>query len=393
MAIAVVGIAALTVVRVDRRAVAGMSDAMQARVYARSAIDIGLQRMVEDADWRTKYTSGIWENLVTIGSGSYTLEGVDPADGDLADDDTQPVTLTGIGMQGSARFALEAQLTPVLQPLDALSAALHCASINVKGGKTLTVTDAPLSTNGQLTIDGGGVVDGDVEAATLNNAGTITGTTTVPAPSKDMPVGAVLDAYAARATVMSAPSTIDKVVIGPNVNPWGLGDPDGLYLITLSGGTLTIRESLIRGTLVVQTNGGKVVLDKTLLMQNARSDYPVLIVDGDVEMSYESKGALLSELTLLTNFNPIGSPILGAADLDLLDVYPSEVQGLVHLTGDLKLTNTALVRGAIICEGAVIANNDNEIVYDANLFTSPPWHYTKSIGMSVVNGSWRHIVD
>lgn len=384
MAIAVVGIAALTVVRVDRRAVAGMSDAMQARVNAQSAIDIGLQRMVEDANWRTTYMSGTWENLVTIGSGSYTLEGVDPDDDDLADDDTQPVTMTGIGMQGSARFELQAQFTPILQPLDALGAALHCGSITVKGGKVLTATGAPVSTNGLFTIDGGGTMAGDVEAASLSNGGTITGTTTVPAPNKDMPAAAVIDAYTARATVMSAPNTIDKAVIGPNANPWGVGDPDGLYLITMTGGTLTIHNSYIRGTLVVKTNGGKVVLDQTLFMQNARADYPVLIVDGDVELNYDSQSAVLSEATLLTDFN---------GDLDMLDEYPSEVQGLIHLTGNLRLTNTALVRGTIICAGAVTADGDNTIVYDVNLFTSPPWRYTKAVGMSLVSGSWRHIVN
>jgi hypothetical protein len=119
----------------------------------------------------------------------------------------------------------------------------------------------------------------------------------------------------------------------------------------------------------------------------------VLIVDGDVELLYESAGANLSESATSTNFNPYGAPYLGTDDADTDDLYPSEIQGLVHLTGNLRLKGTASVLGTVICEGAVTADDNNEIVYDPNLYASPPWGYTTPKGMKILPGSWRRIVN
>jgi len=405
MTVAVVGIAALTAIRVERRGAADRSHAIQARAHARSAVEIALQRIVECDDWRTKYSNGTWEGPVTIGDGTYSIEGTDPLDGDLKDDHSDPLLVTGIGMQGrpqdeaqdeaqyKAQYKLQVKLEARLSPIDALSTAIHAGSINVKGGKSLTVTGGPASTNGEFKIDGGGLIDGDVEAATLTNGGTITGTITVPAPTKNMPDADLIAAYTEIAEPMAAPATIELAVITPDVNPWGAANPDGLYAITMTGSTLDIRESRIEGTLVIQTSGGKVVIDKTVLIESARADYPALIVDGDVELLYDSETANLSETALNTNFNPFGAPYGGEEDSDVLDSYPSVIRGLVHLTGTLRLKSTASVEGVVICESAVTADDANEIIYDSTLFTNPPWRYTKASGMQVVPGTWRHIVD
>jgi hypothetical protein len=75
------------------------------------------------------------------------------------------------------------------------------------------------------------------------------------------------------------------------------------------------------------------------------------------------------------------------------DTYPNEIQGLVHVTGALLLRGTARVRGVVICEGAVVAEENNEIVYDADLYANPPVGYTMPPRMVVAQGSWQQVVD
>jgi len=62
------------------------------------------------------------------------------------------------------------------------------------------------------------------------------------------------------------------------------------------------------------------------------------------------------------------------------------------MTGTLRLKTTARVRGAIICESAVTADDNNEIVYDLALYTNPAWGYTTPPVMKIARGTWS-VVD
>lgn len=393
MIVAVIGLSALMATRVERQYARGTGDFAQARLYAQSAVEMGLHRIANDPNWRSTYPNGVWESNQLIGDGTYTLEGTDPDVQPLNNNDMDQLVLTGTGMQGDARYKLQVTLDAVIDPIEALRTAIHAGSITVTGGKALTATGAPVSANGLLQLDGGATVTGDVEAGSLSNGGTITGTITVPAPPKDMPDAAVFSMYAGIATPMAAPTAIDKAVIAPGLNPWGATNPEGVYMISMAGGALNITDSRIHGTLVVQMNGGTVVLDKAVLLQSFRADYPVLIVDGNVELLFPSDGNSLSEPVLATNFNPAGAPYEGASDDLQDDTYPSEIQGLVHMTGTLRLATTARVRGVVICESAVTADDNNEIVHDPDLYANPPWGYTTPPVMKISPGTWQRVVD
>ncbi len=393
MIVTVIGLSALMATRVERQYAQGTGDFAQARLYAQSTVEMGFHRIANDPNWRSTYPNGVWETDQPIGQGTYTLEGIDPNDAELNNDDMDPVVLTGIGEQGDTRYKLQVTLTAVIDPIEALRTAVHAGSMIVMTGKSLTATGAPASTNGLLQLDGGATVTGDVEAGSLSNGGTITGTITVPAPAKNMPDPGVFDMYAGIATPSAAPDIIDKAVFAPGYNPWGATNTDGVYLITKPAGTLTIQDSRIQGTLVVQMNGGTVVLDKAVLVERFRPDYPTLIVNGDVELLYPSDGNSLSESILTTNFNPTGAPYQGVSDDLQDDTYPSEIQGLVHVTGTLRLKTTARVRGVVICESALTADDNNEIVYDPDLYANPPWGYTTPPVMKTSPGTWRRVVD
>ena len=100
LVITVIGVSALLAARIERRAAEGTSDLSDARVYAQSAIDLGMYTILSDANWRTNKTNGYWRGncdvnppqLVTIGDGrtqtctvdgdcsGYCIKVVDPID-------------------------------------------------------------------------------------------------------------------------------------------------------------------------------------------------------------------------------------------------------------------------------------------------------------------------
>jgi hypothetical protein len=160
---------------------------------------------------------------------------------------------------------------------------------------------------------------------------------------------------------------------------------------------MTIRNTRLNGTLVILCPGKKVTIDNQVLLQPSRSDYPVLIVQGDLVLQYTTTGTPLSEAARGYNYNPPGAPYQGIADTDQADQYPSEIQGLVHVTGTLDVKHDGLVRGAVIGESTALTDaaryeENNTMVYTPSLFTNPPQGYTTGVKMQPQSGSWKQVV-
>ena len=391
MIVTVIGLASLLAIRVQRRTMQMTNDAAEARLCAQAAVELGLL-YVKDQNWRSTWTNGTWLSNQPLGSGSFSLEGIDPRDSHLADSLYDPVILTGSGTKGTAVHKTQITLVPAMKPLEVLDTCIHASNqIIVDAGKQITVVGAPISTNGLLNNDG--VIDGDAEAVEVGSSGTITGTLTVPADTKQLPDTEVISKYIDKATVVPYSSTVDEEVLTPWYNPWGSANSDGVYYINADGQDLTIKNTRIYGTLVVRTGNKTLTLDEAVFMQSYRPFYPALIVDGKVKIKYKSGEYTLSENSCDTNFNPSGAPYLGQTDADTLDEYPNEIQGLVHVTGELVLEQTALIRGAVICEDKVKCHERNVIIHDPALYASPPEGYIFVDGVQVSPGSCRQVVD
>jgi type II secretory pathway component PulK len=112
MIVTVIGLSALLAARVRHRGERATADFAQARVNALSAIDMGFFLIEQNpGTWRTILDQGPASPLTnqSIGNGSFSLEAMDPVDGDI-DLGTDPVLLTGVGSAGQARFKLQVQL-------------------------------------------------------------------------------------------------------------------------------------------------------------------------------------------------------------------------------------------------------------------------------------------
>ncbi|MBN1509957.1 MAG: hypothetical protein JW955_24140, partial [Sedimentisphaerales bacterium] len=138
--VSVIGVGALLAVRIQARSCRLTRDCAEARVCAVSAIEMGLLHMKADSAWRTTWPNGTWMQDQPLGSGTFTLQGTDPQDGDLTDSPYDAVILTGIGARGLARHKVQVVVTPVIEPIGALSSCLQASgSLQVKGGKKITV--------------------------------------------------------------------------------------------------------------------------------------------------------------------------------------------------------------------------------------------------------------
>lgn len=377
--IAVMGFSGLMVARLQAREGDAVRDSEAAEQLASAALEIGRLAIDRDTGWRSNYTSGSWGSVVQLGGGRFDWRVIDEVDGNLLNSGTDPIRLYGRGTFGSSVRATSVLLTARPTPLPVLGMAIHTAGqLHVRSGQFLRVPGAIASTNGTIRNDG--TITGNVEALLSTGTGTVTGTTTLSVAGKSFPDSSVITLYTGRGVVINPGTSISGQLLSPASNPWGSASPEGVYVIN-SGSSITIADCRILGTLVINCPGQTVTVQNTVLMQPARSDYPVLIINGNALLRYNSPGSYLSESTAGRNFNPAGSPYQGATDTDQTDTYPSEIQGLVHITGTLTTSNTPLVRGLVLVESAALTSAVDisgtfEIAYDAGLYSSPPDGYS-----------------
>lgn len=118
MIVAMLGTAALTTVRLDRLGTQQDSDMRRARRNAESAIEMFLLFAKTRTNWRSAIEPNVEVGSVTFGGGSMSVIVDDPADGDLANDPYQPVTVRGIGRMGEAVWVSEVIVDPIPTPHD-----------------------------------------------------------------------------------------------------------------------------------------------------------------------------------------------------------------------------------------------------------------------------------
>lgn len=84
----------------------------KARQIAESALQMAIDYVKEDSDWRTDKSSGVWMTGAALDGGTFTLSGTDEDDGDLADDSSEPVTLSVVATYGGVTHRVSARVTP-----------------------------------------------------------------------------------------------------------------------------------------------------------------------------------------------------------------------------------------------------------------------------------------
>jgi hypothetical protein len=392
--VTIMGLASMAVWRVQGASANAAVDSAQARLYAEAGLDYAANYLSNDSSWRTNRAQGNWWANNPFGRGAFTVSAADPLDGDFANRPYDPLVLTCTGRKGNAVHIATVTLNAQGTPIAALAMAAHTAGQLRLNSGTTTATGAPISTNGNLRLDGN--LTGSAQCSTRSGSGSATGGVTLLAPNKPMPPAGIFAMYQGLATTIAPGTTMSNKVLAPGVNTVGGSvNSDGVYYISTGGVGLTISNCRINGTLVINASGATVTISGTNFMSPARPDYPVLIVNG--QLTIQTTGAPLSEATQGTNFNPSGAPYQGVTDTDTSDSYPGEIQGLVHSNDRTQILGSTIIRGCLICESndgsqALYIDNTPQLIYDPALYSAPPMGYTTSVQMKLAPGGWKQSV-
>lgn len=409
--VSIIGTGAILATRVQSRASAQTTDYESARLYARSAIELGTY-LANQANFRTTYSNGTWVANQPIGDGTLTIQGVDP-NGPLNTLDTDPVNLTGYGYKGLSVH--KSQATLIAKPV-ALNCLGGCATFG--GGVSLggllsgpTVDcDQPLSTNGGFTALTS-VINGPIQYAGLLSLNLLTGGsyTTKSISALTLPAGTVFDYYKAHGTsipLSSLPTAngnycVQNCLLSPASNPFGGGiNAQGIYVI--DGGSLgasfQVTNCRIVGTLVLLNAAGSTQVSGAVNLAPAISNYPCLMVQSQLGANFtlQYDTAVLSENSCAVNFNPSTTPYNGVSNTTTTDTYPSVINGLIYCSGNLVTASKhSTVKGVIVCGGSLSSSSGTlDMTYDSTYANNPPpGFYQTPVKMVVSGTTWAQGVN
>jgi Tfp pilus assembly protein PilX len=386
--VGLLGLSALSIVRIERRQSLASSDQLIARENAASAVAAALARIKNDLNWRTTFTHNTESTPINFSTGSATWRLVDLVDTSLSNNARHAVAVDGIGRCGNATWIERVEAYQPEVPLPTLACAIHShGRLRVDSGRTLTVLDGVGSTNGELAVSG--TLIGSAHCSTRASGGTVTGTVTTGMTARESPASTTLfNTYRDLAVNVAYVGGMNGHILGPGVNSYfGAPSADGIYYINTGSSTLSITSSRIHGTLIVK---GNVTINDFVFLQFFKRESPVLIVDGNLTVQCDS-AQFLSEAAELRNFNPTTAPFQGNSDLDTTDVYPSEIWGAVHVQGNLTINEPTRMVGVVLVDGEARISDDVTIQRDPTIFFSPPKGYWTAVPgpLEVKPTQWR----
>ena len=203
MLVTLIGLSAVLVMQVQDRAAGGINDAAEARLYARSALEMGMYWIRTDPFWRAHKGNGTWASNVPIGSGTFSLDASDPVDGNITNNNTDPVLLTGTGVKGLSRYRLQVRVETAQVLGSCLEVSMHAGHDLVTDGTTLN-SDQTISANHDTNGKNGAQIYADAEAANNILGGTYNKAIRTGITARTMPDAAnALSYYVANGTAIA----------------------------------------------------------------------------------------------------------------------------------------------------------------------------------------------
>lgn len=113
--VTLIGLSALTGIRIKHRAASGDHDRVTARLYAQSAVEMALVTIYADPNWRDTIAPGAWQTRSSIGDGSFTWKIVDETNASFTTDRNAPVRVFGEGTSGGSVWIYSVVVQPPLE--------------------------------------------------------------------------------------------------------------------------------------------------------------------------------------------------------------------------------------------------------------------------------------
>jgi hypothetical protein len=276
--------------------------------------------------------------------------------------------------------------------MDSLNYAVAAGgSISINSGTLLT--NRVVASNGNIAASGSCFVDADVVADGSISGGRYLGSRTSGAGDRQLPdVNSVFNAYLANATTISYSSTggrLNRVLLSPNHNPYGPENPLGIYVIDCGWQTFQIKETRILGTLIILNPKSDSKLQDEVNFAPAVANFPSLMIRGNMNFEYTANPLQESS----TNLNPPGAayPDLGT-DNDTNDSFPSQISGLVYVSGNLNVRQSATIKGVLIVGGTLTDESWLNVSYDGTFASAPPPGFAATEQMRPRSGTWAPVV-
>lgn len=378
----IIGVGVIATSRAGMRSVSQAEDWAEAQSLTYSAVEHAIVEINSHSNWRNDFNGTTTQ--CSLGRGSFTWRLVDEGDGSMTDDPHDACTAYVTGTVGRATYSMKVHLAMAPGPLPALKMALATGgNTTVTNYDSATFTGGPLGCNKTVTINYNATVTGIVQAKYLSiiSPGALNGSSVVPSPAMTMPDSTVFSQYRGRATTLNYNwfwyGSMDDVNLSPSSNPQGAPNADGVYYINTGNRDLYIDHCNIQGTLVIDCGTATVTLGAGTKINSYRTNYPALIVKGDLKMTFSTGGSP----------RPWGTHRRGGGFRDnghhwgwfnFLQYWtePGEIVGLVHVKGNLAMQSSSGVEGCVICEGDVWLQGTHEFANDPVLWQTPPVGYT-----------------
>lgn len=385
------GIATLSVVSAQRRGESLTQDAARARVGARAALEIGASIIASDpsgAAWRTATPTRSFAGSLESGT-TYTLTLAD-ADGNLADDPTDPISLLADVSRGNARERLSITAAPDTDLLTCMGAA---AWVNgtVNFDQALVYSDGVIGSNAAMSADDSFIVS-EVAARSIGGSAYF-GTRRTLSSGLPFPPSSLIADWRTRATAINYNSIgsgdLNNIVLGPNLNPYGPGNPDGIYVIDCANQKIVVKTMRLYGTLILINPKSDSLIENTTFLESPNPSQPVLLVLGSIILS--PLGTDLTESSAGVNLNPFNAPFRGVTDNDQSDSYPSMFKGVVYVSGNLNCQDFITIDGVLLVGGRLDVSKTLTLRHAAPASTMRG--FTALGGWSINTASLTRVVD
>jgi hypothetical protein len=406
--VAIIGVSGLVATRLSTRTAVQGNDWTEAGALAQSAAELAVSLLSADSAWRSHYTSGVETSTVAFGRGTLSFKLVDETDGNLADNPGHSARIYGIGRVGEAVRVFSVKICGK-DALTCLNASLTVNSDINFNTSTITATGQTVASNANI-YGYKATVNANVEAAGTiypQNA-SLNGTQQSGVPVRGMPGSDVFDYYLGSGTsipISAIPNNtsgiraIRNAVVSPASNPYGSAlNPQGIYVIDCQGQQLMIYGCRMVGTLVLLNPGagsqiGDADTDVPVNWAPAVANYPCLLVRGDFLLSFNGKSGRAVEEAKAGNLNPPGTPYpypSGTTNSTATDTYPSEVAGLVYVSGNVVGYDWWPNIHMVVAGGTYDAMNDTlYLSYDSTFYDNPPPGFRGMGQMLPLAGTWR----
>ncbi|MFG0307321.1 MAG: hypothetical protein ACF8Q5_14030 [Phycisphaerales bacterium JB040] len=395
------GLAALTLETRTHERTGLHAEVAASRLAARSGLDLALQHLEDTPGWRaTAPANGlVYQKTVRIGETDHTVAAYAVASDGTLDDESEPFELSVRAKAERAVGRLAVLVEPRPIPMDVLELGLYSGNRARLDASVTVSSDADLGAAGQLE-GGGQVVSVSLESETDIRDLTTTADAGVGVFPRERPADGLVDTYASMASELetsrldtdSGAYVIERVVIGPGLNPYGTDNDRGCYVIHNGSSEVVVRNARIIGTLITTGSGG-VTLEESVNMVPTTESWPVLITRGP--LTIRTSGAALSELEQLVNYNPTGLSLLGLLtldlDIDLLDTYPNVLDGIVFTASSMWIgPGRCHATGSVIALGQIEVSDGVQLVLeeDLNARAFPPTGFESARGQRLHPVEW-----